>query len=105
MVRAFRAVTTPEAVAMLNRDGAIVATELPDGVSQETFSIMCAAILGAGMTAATELRQAAQHRVLLESEDATFLIQEVGRRVMLVVCVPAERRVAEKESPASVREI
>jgi len=66
MVHALRAVTKAEAVAIINRDGAIVATELPNGVSQETFSIMCAAILGAGMTAATELRHAAPHRILLE---------------------------------------
>jgi len=69
MVRALRSVTKAEAVALINRDGAIVASDLPDGVSQETFSIMCAAILGAGMTAATELRHSAPHRVLLESRD------------------------------------
>src|SRR5207249_1112869 len=54
MVRALREVTKAEAVAVVNRDGGIVAAELPRNVSQETFSIMCAAILGAGMTAATE---------------------------------------------------
>ena len=98
MVHALRAVTKAEAVAIINRDGAVVATELPNGVSQETFSIMCAAILGAGMTAATELRHAAPHRILLESEDATFLIQEVGRRAMLVLVVPPERRLSELDA-------
>lgn len=98
MVRALRSVTRAEAVALINRDGAIVASDLPVGVSQETFSIMCAAILGAGMTAATELRHAAPHRVLLESEDATFLIQEVGRRAMIVLVVPPERRLSELDS-------
>ncbi|HWM49737.1 MAG TPA: roadblock/LC7 domain-containing protein [Thermoplasmata archaeon] len=98
MVRALRSVTKAEAVALINRDGAIVASDLPDGVSQETFSIMCAAILGAGMTAATELRHSAPHRVLLESEDATFLIQEVGRRAMIVLVVPPERRLSELDS-------
>ena len=78
--------------------GAIVASDLPDGVSQETFSIMCAAILGAGMTAATELRHSAPHRVLLESEDATFVIQEVGRRALIVLVVPPERRLSELDS-------
>jgi predicted regulator of Ras-like GTPase activity (Roadblock/LC7/MglB family) len=98
MVRALRSVTKAEAVALINRDGAIVASDLPDGVSRETFSIMCAAILGAGLTAATELRHAAPHRVLLESEDATFLIQEVGRRAMVVLVVPPERRLSELDS-------
>lgn len=98
MVHALRTVTKAEAVAVINRDGAVVATELPSGVSQETFSIMCAAILGAGMTAATELRHSAPHRVLLESEDATFLIQEVGRRAMLVLVVPPERRISDLDA-------
>src|SRR5207245_1929555 len=73
MVRALRDVTKAEAIAVVNRDGGIVAADLPRNVSQETFSIMCAAILGAGMTAATELGHAAPHRVLLESRDATVV--------------------------------
>ncbi len=91
MVRALRDVTKAEAVAVINRDGGVVAASLPPAVSQETFSIMCAAILGAGMTAATELRHAAPHRVVLESADSTIIIQEVGRRAMLVLVVPPER--------------
>lgn len=90
MVRALRAVTKAEAAAVINRDGGIVAADLPPTVSPETFSIMCAAILGAGMTAAIELRHKAPHRVLLESEDATVLIREIGRRAMLVLVLPPE---------------
>ncbi len=101
MVRALKDVTKAEAVAVINRDGGIVAAELPSSVSPETFSIMCAAILGAGMTAATELRHASPHRVLLESEDSTILIQEVGRRAMLVVVVPPERPLSSLETAVS----
>src|SRR2546427_10315206 len=90
MVRALRDVTKAEAIAVVNRDGGIVAAELPRNVSQGTFSIMCAAILGAGMTAATELGHTAPHRVLLESEDATVVIQEIGRRAMVVLVVSTE---------------
>src|SRR2546425_10974306 len=82
MVRALREVTKAEAVAVVNRDGGIVGAELPRNVSQETVSIMCAAILGAGMTAATELGHTAPHRRLLESDDATVAIQENGPRAM-----------------------
>src|SRR5207249_2110741 len=39
-----------------------------------------------------------KHRVLMESEDATFLIQEVGRRAMLVLVVPPERRLSDFET-------
>lgn len=91
VVRALKDVAGAEAVAVIKRDGGVVAAALPSGVSQETFSIMCAAILGAGMTAATEFHHTAPHRVILESKDSTILIQEIGRRAMLVLVVPPER--------------
>src|SRR2546427_9429008 len=90
-----------EAIAVINRDGGIVVADLPRTVSPETFSIMCAAILGAGMTAATELDHAAPHRVLLQSDDATLVIQEVGRRAMLVLVVAPERAVSEMDAAIS----
>jgi len=101
MVRALRDVTKAEAIAVVNRDGGIVAADLPRNVSQETFSIMCAAILGAGMTAATELGHTAPHRVLLECNDATVVIQEIGRRAMVVIVVPPERVVSDLDSAIS----
>lgn len=91
MIHALRDATKAEAAALINRDGSVLAADLPRGISQETFSIMCAAIVGAAMTAATELRHAPPHRVILESEDATFLISEIGRRAMVVLAVPPER--------------
>lgn len=111
MVRALRAVTKAEAVALINRDGSVLAADLPQGVSRETFSIMCAAILGAGMTAATELHHSAPHRVLLESDDVTMLISEVGRRAMLIVAAAPERPVsqilsaAERFAEAAIKEL
>lgn len=101
MVRALRELTKAEAVAVINRDGGIVTAELPPSVSQETFSIMCAAILGAGMTAATELGHQAPHRVVLVSDDATLVIHEVGRRGMVVLVVPPERAIAEIDTAIS----
>src|SRR5437879_12978756 len=85
MVRALREVTKAEAVAVVNRDGGIVAAELPRNVSQEAFSIMCAAILGDGIAAATERGHTAPHRVLLESDAATVAIQEHGRRALVAL--------------------
>lgn len=91
MVKALRDATKAEAAALINRDGAIVAADLPPSVSPETFSIMCAAILGAGLTASMELKHRPPYRVHLESDDATILIQEVGRRSMVVLVVPPEQ--------------
>lgn len=101
MVHALRDVTKAEAVALINRDGGVIVTDLPRNVSQETFSIMCAAILGAAMTASTELGHAAPHRVVLHAVDTTVIIQEVGRRAMVVLVVPPERPIAEIDTAVS----
>lgn len=101
LVRALRDATKAEAAAVINRDGGVVAADLPRAVSQETFSIMCAAILGAGMTAATELGHVAPHRVLLESDDSTLVIQELGRRAMLILVVAPERSISELDGAIS----
>src|SRR5207244_10840516 len=94
MVRALRDVTKAEAIAVVNRDGGIVAADLPRNVSQETFSIRCAAILGARMTAARELGHAAPHRVLLESNDLTVVVPEIRPRAIVGLVVPQVRVVS-----------
>src|SRR2546421_13062319 len=83
MVRALREVTKAEAVAVGNRDGGIVAAGLPRNVSQETFSVMGAAIPRARMTAATGRGHPAPQRLLLETDDATVLIPAIGRPPMV----------------------
>lgn len=78
------------AAAVVSRDGLVVAADLPPEVSQETFSIMCAAIMGAGMTATTELGRSSPDRISLRSEDVRILIYAAGRKSMLVVVLPPE---------------
>lgn len=76
------------AAAVVSRDGVVLAADMPENVTKETFSIMCATILGAGMTAATELKRASPKRIVLEGPDAKIVIREVGRRALLVVVTP-----------------
>ncbi|MEE8198188.1 MAG: roadblock/LC7 domain-containing protein [Thermoplasmata archaeon] len=78
------------ASALISRDGLVIAADLPEGVSAETFSIMCAAIMGAAMTAVTEMGRSAPTRILLESEDLLVVIYAADRRSMLVVALPPE---------------
>jgi predicted regulator of Ras-like GTPase activity (Roadblock/LC7/MglB family) len=76
------------ALAVVSRDGAVIAADMPKGVAKETFSIMCATILGAGMTAANELGKSPPSRIVLDSEDLQILIVESGRRSMIVAAMP-----------------
>ncbi|MFQ6012792.1 MAG: roadblock/LC7 domain-containing protein [Thermoplasmata archaeon] len=76
------------ASAVISRDGLVIAADLPEGVSTETFSIMCAAIMGAAMTATTEMGRNAPTRILIESEDLLVVIYASDRHSMLVVVLP-----------------
>lgn len=88
------------AAALISRDGLIEASDLPEGVSRETFSIMCAAIMGAGSTATTELGRSAPTQILLRSDDVRILIFAAGRKSMLAVVLPPEADLAAVEQAA-----
>lgn len=78
------------ASAVISRDGLVIAADLPEDVSQETFSIMCAAIMGAGMTATTELGKSSPVHISLTSEDVRIILYAAGRKSILAVVVPPE---------------
>ena len=83
------------ATAVVSRDGSVLASDLPAGVSRETFSIMCATIHGAGMTVSNELRRGTPRRIVLESSEGRVVITEAGRRALLVVVLPSEANLEE----------
>jgi predicted regulator of Ras-like GTPase activity (Roadblock/LC7/MglB family) len=73
-----------DAVAVVSRDGSVLGADLPQGVSKETFSIMCATIHGAGMTVSTELKRSPPKQILLQTAEGTVVIAEAGRRALVV---------------------
>ena len=89
IVRKTRQACGAEALGVVSRDGVVIAADMPKGVAKETFSIMCATILGAGMTAANELGRTPPSRIFLESSDLDILILESGRRSMIVAVMRA----------------
>ena len=89
MLRKARMACGSDAIAVVSRDGVIVTGDLPDGISKETFSIMCATIMGAGMTAANEIGRTPPAKVLMQSKDLQLIIVESGRRAMIVAALPA----------------
>jgi len=72
------------AMAVVSRDGSVLAADLPATVSRETFSIMCATIHGAGMTVSNELRRSPPKRITLRAAEGTVVIAEVGQRALVV---------------------
>lgn len=98
-LRALRQSCGSIASAIISRDGLVIAADLPDGVSMDTFSIMCATLIGAASTANSELRVGTPQSVLVESEDARMLVVGAGRKALIVTVLPlrADPGVARKE--------
>jgi predicted regulator of Ras-like GTPase activity (Roadblock/LC7/MglB family) len=78
------------ASAIVSKDGAVVDSDVPDDISRETFAIMSATIMGAGVTASRELRKTAPSKIVLDSTDVRTVIMDAGRKRILVVVVPPE---------------
>lgn len=75
------------ASAVISRDGLVIAADLPEGVSMETFAIMCATLLGAASTANSELKVGTPRHVVVESEDAKMVVVGAGRKALIVAVV------------------
>ena len=103
MLKELRESCGSQAAAVVSRDGLIVAADMPDNMSRETFAIMCATILGAGMTAATELRVSSPTHIVLTSKETRIHIIEAGPRALIVLVVPPSR--GESDIRAAVKPI
>ncbi len=91
MLKDLRQTCGSHAAAVVSRDGLVIAADMPENISRETFAIMCATILGAGMTAATELRVSSPTHVVLTSKETRIHILEAGPRALVVLVAPPSR--------------
>lgn len=98
-LRALRQSCGAIASAIISRDGLVIAADLPEGVSMDTFAIMCATLIGAASTANSELRVGTPQSVLVESEDSKMVVVGAGRKALIVTVLPskADAAVAKKE--------
>jgi predicted regulator of Ras-like GTPase activity (Roadblock/LC7/MglB family) len=86
-LRALRQSCGAIASAVISRDGLVIAGDVPEGVSMETFGIMCATLLGAASTAHSELRVGTPQHVIVESEDTKMILVGAGRKALIVAVV------------------
>jgi predicted regulator of Ras-like GTPase activity (Roadblock/LC7/MglB family) len=86
-LRSLRSACGAIASAVISRDGLVIAADLPEGVSMETFAIMCATLLGAASTAHSELRIGTPVHVIVDSEDAKMVLVGAGRKALLVTVI------------------
>lgn len=77
------------ASAIVSRDGILLASDIPEGVVAETFTIMCATMMGAASTAHSELRISQPKMMRVTSEKHEMLLISAGRKAIIVCVVPA----------------
>ncbi|MCK4367862.1 MAG: roadblock/LC7 domain-containing protein [Thermoplasmata archaeon] len=103
MLKQLRKTCGAVASAVVGKDGLMMHHDVPDEVALETFGIMSATIVGASVTAATELGKDEPSRIVVETGDLNMIIYNAGRRALLVVAVPNDRSVEDVDK--SVQEI
>lgn len=74
-----------DASAVVTRDGILMASDIPDNVHGETFAIMSATMLGAAITANSELRKGAPKKIVVESDDGKTIVAGAGTNSLLVI--------------------
>jgi len=74
-----------EAVAIVSRDGILIAADIPPEVHGETFAIMSATMLGAAITANSELGMNMPSMVTVGSDDGTTIVAGAGMNSLLVL--------------------
>lgn len=90
MLKALKDTCGAVASALVGKDGLMIHSDVPEQVSPETFGIMSATIVGASVTAATELGRTEPSRVVVEAGDINMVIYNAGKRALLVVAVPQD---------------
>jgi predicted regulator of Ras-like GTPase activity (Roadblock/LC7/MglB family) len=88
MLKQLREACGAVASAVVLKDGLMMHHDIPDDVELTTFGIMSATIVGASVTAATELKREEPSRVVVETGDLNIMIYNAGKRALLVVAVP-----------------
>lgn len=73
--------------AIIDKEGDIIETDLPEVVHEETFSIMCATVFGASTNANSELDRTSVNRIIVESNEGKIIITSVQQDRLLAVVV------------------
>jgi predicted regulator of Ras-like GTPase activity (Roadblock/LC7/MglB family) len=103
MLKQLRETCGAVASAVVGKDGLMMHHDVPDDVELTTFGIMSATIVGASVTAATELKREEPARVVVETGDLNMIIYNAGRRALLVVAVPHDTKIEDVDE--SVQDI
>ncbi len=85
------------ASAVISRDGLLIAADMPEGVTAETFTIMCATLMGAASTAHSELKIGQPNLIRILSEKHEMVLSGAGRKSIAVCVVPIGAKIDDIE--------
>ena len=91
------------ASAIVSRDGIMISSDIPEGVIAETFTIMCATMMGAASTAHSELKIGQPKAMRILSEKHEMFLVSAGRKAIIVCVVPLGTKIDQLQ--ARLREI
>ncbi len=74
-------------VAIIDKEGNVVDSDLPSTVHVETFGIMCATIVGAANSVNSELDQKSVKKTIIDSEKGRIIMANAGENLVLAVVI------------------
>ncbi|MEW5760164.1 MAG: roadblock/LC7 domain-containing protein [Candidatus Thermoplasmatota archaeon] len=74
-----------EGYVYITRAGATIFSDLPQNISEETFALLSATIMGASEVAYSELKQSLPEKVIISSGKKEMLVCPVNEKSILVV--------------------
>jgi predicted regulator of Ras-like GTPase activity (Roadblock/LC7/MglB family) len=75
-------------IAIVRRDGTIGDSLLSEQLNKDTFSIMCATIYGAAITANNELKYKNLKKIVIDTESGSLVIVPFKDRHFIISIVP-----------------
>ncbi|MBU2561171.1 MAG: roadblock/LC7 domain-containing protein [Nanoarchaeota archaeon] len=71
--------------SVVSTDGLGIASNLGEGVDEETFAAMAAAMQGAAETAVSELKQGNLRQIIIDADQGKIITISAGEKAILVI--------------------
>lgn len=73
--------------AIIDKEGDVLASDLPTEVQEDTFGVMCATVIGASNTVNSEVDRGSVKRVVIDSKKGKIIIASTKMDLLLSVVV------------------
>jgi len=88
-IQEFKTSVAAVAVAIVSDDGRMLQSALPSGVSDESFAVMSATIVGAAATVSSDLKQTPPDHIIIRGNDFIMILARFDSGSLLVTVVGA----------------